>query len=234
MPGAYFKQLRGQWLFQGDQHAWTGFLFTAEGALMSHKGCYGLFEPTLLYFRRQIGWICHRGTEDQPESQKVQAKSVYYTFLWTSGTCEYRWYRKCQHSSGLSRVKQTLEIIWKGFLSEVGCMYTLYLKLGVTDSDTLKHQIWHGCGTDTWGDSVVLPHVLPSGAFCGNAWLPAPHTHLCTWVHAHAHGRKEASLSVAPAADLLLLAGIWSCKLFFVEFTKETNLKREWGNSLKK
>lgn len=40
---------------RGGQHARSGLLFTAEGGLMSHKGCYGLFELTLLYFRCQMG-----------------------------------------------------------------------------------------------------------------------------------------------------------------------------------
>lgn len=59
MPGAYFEQLGGQWPFQNSQHARPGLLFTAEGGLMSHEG---LFELTLLYFRCQMGSICHKGT----------------------------------------------------------------------------------------------------------------------------------------------------------------------------
>lgn len=62
MPGAYFKQLGVQSLFQEGQHARSGLLFTAEVGLMSHKGCHGLFELTLSYFMCQMGWICHKGT----------------------------------------------------------------------------------------------------------------------------------------------------------------------------
>ncbi len=51
----FFVPLGGQWLFQKGQHAWTGLLFTAESGLMSHRGCYALFELTLLCFRCQMG-----------------------------------------------------------------------------------------------------------------------------------------------------------------------------------
>lgn len=61
-------------------------------------------------------------------------------------------------------------------------MYTLCLKLGLTDSETEKHQIWHGCSKDSWGDSLVLPHLLPSEVFCVNV----PDSHLLpTNTHIH-------------------------------------------------
>lgn len=72
VPGAH-KQRAGQWLSQEGQHAWNSLLFTADGGLMSHKGCSGFFELTLLYIRCQMGWICHRGAMHQLDLQKPKA-----------------------------------------------------------------------------------------------------------------------------------------------------------------
>lgn len=70
-----------------------------------------------------------------------------------------------------SRVKQ----FGKTILSTVlWMMFTLYLKLGWIESDTLRHHIWFGCMAGSWGDSSVLPLVLLSAVFSGNKKLPFP------------------------------------------------------------
>lgn len=81
MPGADFTQLGGQWLFQEGQHASTGLLFTAEGALMSHKGCYGCSELTLLYFSCQMGRICQIGTSLSCRKFRQSLESISSKFI---------------------------------------------------------------------------------------------------------------------------------------------------------
>lgn len=81
MPEADFKQLGGQWLIQEGQHASTGLLFTAEGGLMLHKGCYGFSELTLLYFRCQMGRICQTGTSLSCRKFRQSLESIHSQFI---------------------------------------------------------------------------------------------------------------------------------------------------------
>lgn len=81
MPGADFKQLGGQWLSPEGQHASAGLLFTAESGLMSHKGCYGFSELTLLYFRCQMGRTCQIGTSLSCRKFRQSLESISSEFI---------------------------------------------------------------------------------------------------------------------------------------------------------